>query len=64
MWLRSAEKELLDPKRTEKGYGDRAFAVAGPDLWNTLPLDIRNSVSVAIFKSAIKTHFFEMCYTC
>ena len=33
-----------------KKYGDRAFSVVGPKLWNGLPLDIRNSNSVDIFK--------------
>ena len=40
MCLRSDKEELLDNKRTAKGYGDRAFAKSGPELWNALPLDI------------------------
>ena len=34
--LRSDKEELLDNKRTAKGYGDRAFAKSGPELWNVL----------------------------
>ena len=40
-------------------YGDRAFSVAAPRLWNQLPLHIKNSESVNQFKSLLKTHLFE-----
>ena len=36
--------------------GPRAFAKSGPELWNAIPLDIRNSSSVTAFKSSIKNH--------
>ena len=62
MCLRSDKEELLDNKRTAKGYGDRAFAKSGPELWNALPLNIRNSSSVTAFKSSIKTHYYKICY--
>ena len=58
MCLRSDKEELLDNKRTAKGYGDRAFAKSGPELWNALPLNIRNSSSVTAFKSSIKTRYW------
>ena len=62
MCLRSDKEELLDNKRTAKGYGDRPFAKSGPELWNALPLDIRNSSSVTAFKSSIKTHYYKIWY--
>ena len=40
--LRSSSTLLLD--RTDynmKTYGDRAFAISAPELWNQLPDDIR-----------------------
>ena len=42
-----------------KTYGDRAFSVASPKLWNELPLPIRSSDSLTIFKKAFlfKTAF-------
>jgi len=36
--------------------GDRAFAVAGPRAWNSLPDAIRRSASLATFKRSLKTH--------
>ena len=36
--------------------GKRAFSVIGPRLWNSLPPDTRNSSSLPIFCSRLKTH--------
>ena len=55
-------RTILDNKRTAKAYGDKAFAKSGPELWNALPLNIRNSSSVTAFKSSIKTHYYKICY--
>ena len=42
--LRSNGKKLLAVPRTNtKSYGDRAFSVAGPRLWNKLPLSLRDT---------------------
>ena len=61
--LRSFDQGLLKIPRTNfKTFGDRAFARSGPLLWNKLPLEIRNSQSVAIFKSKLKTHLFKLAY--
>ena len=58
--LRSAEQFQLKVSRVAKVYGSRAFAVAGPQLWNKLPVDIKNCATVSSFKAKIKTHLFEM----
>ena len=40
--LRSDNQNLLKiPKSRLKSYGDRAFSVAGPILWNDLPENLR-----------------------
>ena len=59
--LRSQNRKLLNPgPRTKtKFYGERAFSVASPKLWNALPLDIRLSPSINSFKSKLKTYLFE-----
>ena len=43
-----------------KTYGDRAFWVAAPRLWNALPMHIKLSPSVPVFKNRLKTHFSEL----
>ena len=45
-----------------KTYGDRAFSVAAPRLWNALSMDIKLSLSVSVFKNTLKTHFFRAIY--
>lgn len=61
--LRSADQLLLRvPKTRRKLRGDRAFATAAPKLWNELPLHIRQSSSVATFKSLLKTHLFSLAF--
>lgn len=62
--LRSSDSNLLSvPKSRTKSYGDRAFKNCAPKLWNNLPRQIRLSVTVAEFKSALKNHLFQQCYT-
>ena len=39
--------------------GDRSFKCAGPKLWNELPKDIRNAMTVQIFKRLLKTYLFK-----
>ena len=41
--LRSTDQKFLAvPKSRLKTYGDKAFSVAAPKLWNELPLDLRS----------------------
>ena len=39
--------------------GDRAFSVAAPFLWNSLPLPIRQETSIDSFKRSVKTYLFK-----
>ena len=45
-----------------KSYGDRAFSVAAPKLWNEIPSFIKFSPSVDVFKSRLKTHLFRLAF--
>ncbi|KAL3056624.1 hypothetical protein OYC64_019162 [Pagothenia borchgrevinki] len=61
--LRSADQLLLIvPKTRLKTRGHRAFAAAGPRLWNTLPLHVRSAQTLGVFKSTLKTHFFSLAF--
>lgn len=61
--LRSSDHCLLIvPRSRLKKRGDRAFAAAGPKLWNSLPLYIRLAPSVSIFKSSLKTFLFSLAF--
>ena len=36
--------------------------VAAPFLWNSLPLEVKSSPSLNIFKSKLKTHLFKCAF--
>ena len=60
--LRSSSQYLLTERRCEMRYGERALASCGPFLWNKIPIHVRESESVAIFKSRLKTFLFKRSY--
>ena len=50
--LRSKENhQLTSPRCRLENFGKRSFAAAAPMLWNDLPLNIKRSPSLDIFKS-------------
>ena len=56
--LRSASNNLLSVPRTRlKNFGDKAFSVCAPNLWNSLPNHIKNSDTLSGFKAKLKTYF-------
>jgi len=42
--------------------GDRAFAVAAPRAWNSLPDAIRRSPSLTVFKRTLKLTLHVQCF--
>ena len=61
--LRSSDKLLLNvPKINTVTYGQRAFSYVAATLWNSIPDNIRNSVTVEIFKTRLKTFLFKEAY--
>ena len=62
--LRSNDQLLLSqPKfKSLKTLGDRAFISAAPNLWNSLPNDIRSAKTVDHFKKLVKTHLFKIAF--
>ena len=49
-------------QRTSSSFGRRAFAVAGPSEWNSLPVSVRHAPSIGSFKTKLKTHLFQIYY--
>ena len=39
-----------------------AFSINAPKLWNGLPRNIRESSTVEMFKTRLKTHLFRLAY--
>ena len=60
--LRSATLGHFDVPRARTKLGSRAFSVAGPVAWNSLPASVRELTSTNSFKSQLKTHLFRVAY--
>ena len=63
--LRSAgTNRLVVPPARLATVGSRAFAAAGPRVWNSLPTHVTAAASLATFRGLLKTHLFEQSYPC
>ena len=61
--LRSNDKNLLKIPRTKtKSFGDRAFAVSAPTIWNNLPKSVRDSDNLKAFKTNLKTFLYKTAF--
>ena len=60
--LRSSTDRTLTVPRTHNRFGDRSFAVAGPRLWNSLPISLRqiSSYGQLQFRRYLKNHLFHL----
>jgi len=57
--LRSADNRTLVVSRTRSSFEDRTFAVAGPQVWNSLPPNIRLcGLSYGQFRRLLETFLF------
>jgi len=61
--LRSSSSSSLIVSRARLlTVGDRAFPVAAALDWNSLPDLVTSTPSVAVFRSRLKTHLFNISY--
>jgi len=58
--LRSASN--LDFIVPQTKFGDRAFSVAGPTVWNSLPESVRSAETLASFKHKLRTYLFNISF--
>ena len=49
--------------KSKATLGDRAFAIAAPSLWNSLPSELRSITCLTSFKAHLKTFLFRHTYT-
>ena len=52
--LRSSISQLIVPK-TKLNLGTRAFSVCAPMVWNELPITLKTSETIAIFRKKLKS---------
>ena len=61
--LRSTNaKRLVVPPVKLSTVGSRAFAVAAPHIWNTLPTDVVAANSLSTFRRLLKRFLFKQSY--
>ncbi len=61
--LRSADtSRLVVPPIKLSTVGRRAFSVAGPQIWNSLPERVASAGTLATFRRRLKTHLFSQSY--
>jgi len=61
--LRSANaNRLVVPPVKLSTVGSRAFAVAAPHIWNTLPTDVVAASSLSTFRRLLKRFLFKQSY--
>ena len=53
---------MLVVPRIHTKLARRAFSVAAPSTWNSLPADIRLCKTILTFKRHLKTHLFKLTY--
>jgi len=61
--LRSARtNRLLVPSVKLSTVGGRAFPVAGPTIWNSLPDNVISAPSLSTFRQRLKTFLFQASF--
>jgi len=60
----SSSSSLLVSRTRLLTVGDRTFPVAAARVWNSLLDPVTSAPSVAVFRSWLKTHLFNISYPC
>ena len=61
--LRSSSKlNLISATVSTLTYGHRSFSKTATELWNNLPMHVKNCRTVSQFKSSLKTHLFKVAF--
>ena len=56
---KSKRLKLLEVKEHQTSFGERAFSVCGPRVWNCLPTKLRLEKDIDNFKTGLKTFLFK-----
>ena len=54
--------KLVIPKSHHVTYGDRAFSIAAPRIWNNIHEELRKCGNLDTFKQSLKTFLFKKAY--
>ena len=59
---RSTSSNPLYIPRVKTKAGTRAFSVAAPTLWNSLPVSVKSEGNIVSFRRRLKTYLFNAAY--
>ena len=57
--LRSSKQETVKVPFARTTYYEKSFSVTGPKLWNSLPIQIRQSSNLITFKQSVKSFYLS-----
>ena len=60
--LRSTSSNPLYIPRLKTNAGSRAFSVATPTVWNSLPTSVKSEGNIVSFRRRLKTYLFNAAY--
>lgn len=62
--ISSVDTPALIQRASSTKFGERAFNIAGPKVWNTLQRELRDKTSLSAFKRDLnlKTHLCGLAY--
>ena len=60
--LRSTNSNPLYIPRVKTKAGTRAFSVAAPTVWNSLPASVKSQGNIVSFRQHLKTYLFNAAY--
>ena len=58
----SSEKLLRVPTFNMKTAGERSFSFLAPSVWNSLPSSLRDSPTMSVFRTQLKTYLFREAF--
>ena len=58
----AADEHRLNEPRCNSEIGATAFMYSAPRLFNALPMHVKTSDNITIFKKGLKTQLFTECY--
>ena len=59
--LRSKAKRDISHNKPNTNYLKKTFRFSSMEIWNRIPIEIRNSQNINTFKSKFKSFLFENC---
>ena len=59
----SSDEHLLDIPLIKSKLGSRSFSCAAPEIWNSLPQDLRKTNNLSYFTSHLKSTLFDEAFT-